>query len=106
MRVTSPSAMGVLYLNFNQDYTCISIADFKGIKIYSLDTYRICYSSEMGAVRSETTCLLVPSLLLSSLCILCILTGLIVVFVNFCLLAARSYVQADPCCVVNIVIPD
>jgi autophagy-related protein 18 len=51
MRVTSPSAVGVLYLSFNQDYTCIAIADYKGIKIYTIEPNRICYSSEIGAVR-------------------------------------------------------
>ena len=46
----------ILYVGFNQDYTCLSIADFTGIKIYSLDTHKICYQADLGAVR----CLSVP----------------------------------------------
>ena len=46
-----PSAKGILYLAFNQDNTCISIADDKGIKIYSLETHKVLYQSDLGAVR-------------------------------------------------------
>lgn len=46
-----PSAKGILYLAFNQDNTCISIADYKGIKIYSLETHKVLYQSDLGAVR-------------------------------------------------------
>ena len=45
------SALGILYLNYNQDATCITIADSKGIKIYSIDTHKVCYAAELGAVR-------------------------------------------------------
>lgn len=45
------SALGILYMNFNQDATCITLADSKGIKIYSIDTHKMCYSAELGAVR-------------------------------------------------------
>ncbi|KAL3132486.1 hypothetical protein ABBQ32_009034 [Trebouxia sp. C0010 RCD-2024] len=45
-----PSAKGILYLAFNQDNTCISIADYKGIKIYSLETHKVLYQSDLGAV--------------------------------------------------------
>ncbi|KAK9908866.1 hypothetical protein WJX75_003953 [Coccomyxa subellipsoidea] len=37
-------------MNFNQDYTCVSIADYKGIKIYSLVTHNLCYVADIGAV--------------------------------------------------------
>ena len=54
------SALGILYLNYNQDATCITIADSKGIKIYSVDTHKVCYAAELGAVRCVRvfTCLL------------------------------------------------
>ena len=45
------SAKGILYLAFNQDNTCISIADYKGVKIYSLETHKVLYQSDLGAVR-------------------------------------------------------
>ncbi len=41
----------VYYMNFNQDYTCLSIADSKGIKIWSLSTHKLCYVADIGAVR-------------------------------------------------------
>lgn len=41
----------VYYMNFNQDYTCLSIADAKGIKIWSLSTHKLCYVADIGAVR-------------------------------------------------------
>ncbi|KAK9834076.1 hypothetical protein WJX81_008372 [Elliptochloris bilobata] len=44
------SSLGILYLNFNQDARCITIADAKGIKIYSIDTHKVCYAAELGAV--------------------------------------------------------
>ncbi|KAK9803652.1 hypothetical protein WJX72_008472 [[Myrmecia] bisecta] len=44
------SQKGILYMAFNQDYTCISLADYKGIKIYSIDTHKICYQADVGAV--------------------------------------------------------
>ena len=44
------STKGLLYLSFNQDVTCISLADYKGIKIYSLDSHKICYLADVGAV--------------------------------------------------------
>eukprot|EP00884_Botryococcus_braunii_P010545 jgi/Botrbrau1/19492/Bobra.0571s0001.1 len=50
MRLVTRSSAGVLYLTFNQDYTCLSIADYKGMKIYSLETHKMCFSSEIGAV--------------------------------------------------------
>lgn len=37
-------------LSFNQDATCIAIADEQGIKIYSLDTHKLCYQQDIGAV--------------------------------------------------------
>ncbi|CAL5219293.1 g1099 [Coccomyxa viridis] len=40
----------VYYMNFNQDYTCLSIADAKGIKIWSLSTHKLCYVADIGAV--------------------------------------------------------
>ena len=54
------SALGILYLSYNQDATCITIADSKGIKIYSIDTHKVCYAAELGAVR----CALAFSLLM------------------------------------------
>lgn len=48
---STPGGGGVAYLSFNQDFTCLAIADFKGIKIYSLDTHNICFSYDVGAVR-------------------------------------------------------
>ena len=53
LQITSPLRDGVLYLSFNQDCTCLAIADFKGIKIYSLDTHSTCYSYDIGAVRYD-----------------------------------------------------
>ena len=51
LQITTPLASGVLYLSFNQDCTCLAIADFRGIKIYSLESHKICYSYDIGAVR-------------------------------------------------------
>jgi len=47
------SSLGILYLNFNQDSSCITIADSSGIKIYSIDTHKLCYTADLGAVRCE-----------------------------------------------------
>lgn len=51
LQISAPLKNGVLYLSFNQDCTCLAIADFKGIKVYSLETNKICYSRDLGAVR-------------------------------------------------------
>ena len=53
MPLQNPPSSSILYMNFNQDYTCVSIADFKGIKIYSLVTHKLCYVADIGAVRCE-----------------------------------------------------
>lgn len=58
-----PSAKGILYLAFNQDNTCISIADYKGIKIYSLETHKVLYQSDLGAVRYRCLSNLLPAFL-------------------------------------------
>ena len=57
MPLQNPPSSSILYMNFNQDYTCVSIADCKGIKIYSLVTHKLCYVADIGAVR----CVLFPS---------------------------------------------
>lgn len=53
MPLQNPPSSSILYMNFNQDYTCVSIADFKGIKIYSLVTHKLCYVADTGAVRCD-----------------------------------------------------
>ncbi|KAK9805371.1 hypothetical protein WJX73_007759 [Symbiochloris irregularis] len=50
LQVVSPISQGLVYLTFNQDSTCIAIADARGIKIYSLDSRKIVYSCELGAI--------------------------------------------------------
>lgn len=37
--------------SFNQDNTCIAVADYKGIKIFSLQTHRVCYQADIGSIR-------------------------------------------------------
>lgn len=51
LRLSSPSKAGIRALSFNQDATCIAIADEKGVKIYSLETHKLCYQQDIGAVR-------------------------------------------------------
>jgi autophagy-related protein 18 len=51
MPLHHPPASNILYMTFNQDYSCISLADYKGIKIYSLNTHKLCYVADIGAVR-------------------------------------------------------
>ncbi|KAK9826980.1 hypothetical protein WJX74_002611 [Apatococcus lobatus] len=46
----SSSSRGILYLSFNQDNTCIAVADYKGIKIFSLQTHRVCYQADIGSI--------------------------------------------------------
>ena len=55
LQVSAPLHNGVLYLSFNQDCTCLALGDFKGIKIYSMETRKICYTMDIGAVRSACT---------------------------------------------------
>lgn len=51
MPLSNPPSGDLYYMNFNQDYTCLSIADSKGIKIWSLSTHKLCYVADIGAVR-------------------------------------------------------
>ena len=39
---------------FNQDYSCVVLADSKGIRIFSVDrsTKQLCYQIDVGAVRT------------------------------------------------------
>jgi autophagy-related protein 18 len=46
-----PSSRHLLYLSFNQDYTCVSVATTDGIRIYNIDSQRVCYKNDLGAVR-------------------------------------------------------
>ena len=51
MPLYHPQGSNILYMTFNQDYSCISLADYKGVKIYSLSTHKLCYVADIGAVR-------------------------------------------------------
>ena len=35
-----------------QDYSCVVVADAKGLRIFSLDTRQVCYQIEVGAVSA------------------------------------------------------
>ena len=35
-----------------QDYSCLVLADGKGMRIYSVDSKQMCYQIEVGAVRA------------------------------------------------------
>ena len=41
----------ILYLAFNQDDTCVSVATGDGIRIFNIDSHRDCYKNDLGAVR-------------------------------------------------------
>ena len=36
----------------SQDYSCVVVADAKGIRIFSLDTRQVCYQIGVGAVSA------------------------------------------------------
>jgi autophagy-related protein 18 len=53
MSATSPTTDNVnelLFLNFNQDYSCISIGTKYGYKIFNCDPFGKCYSKQEGGV--------------------------------------------------------
>lgn len=35
-----------------QDYSCLVLADSKGMRIYSVDSKQMCYQIDVGAVRA------------------------------------------------------
>lgn len=39
------------HLSFNQDASCIALSDAHGLKIYNLDTHKVAYQSDLGAIR-------------------------------------------------------
>ncbi|EFA78943.1 autophagy protein 18 [Heterostelium album PN500] len=41
---------GVLFANFNQDFTCISVGTPEGFKIFNSEPYQLCYSQSNGGV--------------------------------------------------------
>ncbi len=49
--VNSTPKKGLLFLAFNQDATAMSIADMKGIRIFSLETHKQCLNLEIGSIR-------------------------------------------------------
>ena len=83
----APSAKGILYLAFNQDNTCISIADYKGIKIYSLDTHKVLYQSDLGAVRYARVSAKLVQLLTSPW----LMVGPGLILCNFCSIAEMLF---------------
>ena len=42
---------GLLSVSFNQSGDCLVASDFKGIKIFSIETYRRCLSLDLGSIR-------------------------------------------------------
>ncbi len=46
-----PSGNGIMSVSFNQDGSCISIADVKGVRIYSIDQHALVYHQDLGSIR-------------------------------------------------------
>ncbi|KAL4427953.1 hypothetical protein ABPG75_002042 [Micractinium tetrahymenae] len=41
---------GTLFLAFNQDCSCVCVADFRGIRIWNLSTHQLCLDLPLGAI--------------------------------------------------------
>lgn len=50
MNLTGKSANELLFINFNQDYSCISVGTKNGYKIYNCDPFGKCYSKMEGGI--------------------------------------------------------
>jgi len=44
--------VGLLYVNFNQDGSCVALGTQEGIKIFNVETHKICYNFPVGAVST------------------------------------------------------
>ncbi|KAH6560343.1 hypothetical protein BASA50_003329 [Batrachochytrium salamandrivorans] len=50
MNIGAKSPNGVLFANFNQDYSCISVGTRTGYKIYNSDPFGKCYAKQDGGI--------------------------------------------------------
>ena len=51
LALTPKASKGILYLSFNQDNTCLTVATSDGFKIFSCETHEKVYEDSSGAVR-------------------------------------------------------
>ncbi|EGF76294.1 hypothetical protein BATDEDRAFT_14943 [Batrachochytrium dendrobatidis JAM81] len=50
MNIGTKSLNGILFSNFNQDYSCISVGTRTGYKIYNSDPFGKCYAKQDGGI--------------------------------------------------------
>ena len=44
---------GAAFVTFNQDCTCLCVANSNGITVYSLETHKVVFAAPLGAIRWE-----------------------------------------------------
>lgn len=51
LRLLSTKPNGILALSFNQDGSCIAVADMQGVRIYNIDQHALVYQQNLGSIR-------------------------------------------------------
>lgn len=51
LSASKPNGSGILALSFNQDGSCIAVADVQGVRIYNIDQHALVYQQNLGSIR-------------------------------------------------------